>query len=156
MFHVHLKKMCIQLGIMVHTCNPSTWEVRAGGLWVWSQPELHSKTPYQSIKEGREKGRVSEESGKERKGEEQKGEEGREEGREKEKKCICCCWMDYQSIRSACLGVVSSSATSLLVFCLLLTVTEISDRCISIYLPCSSINFWALYFEALSIMCKNI
>jgi hypothetical protein len=25
----------------VHTYNPSTWEVEAGGLWVWDQHGLH-------------------------------------------------------------------------------------------------------------------
>jgi hypothetical protein len=25
-------------GMVVHVCNPSTWEVKAGGLQVWGQP----------------------------------------------------------------------------------------------------------------------
>jgi hypothetical protein len=32
------------MGMMVRVCNPSTEEAEAGGLWVWGQPGLHSKT----------------------------------------------------------------------------------------------------------------
>jgi hypothetical protein len=31
---------CGWLGMVVHTCNPSTGEAEAGGSWVWGQPEL--------------------------------------------------------------------------------------------------------------------
>jgi hypothetical protein len=27
--------------MIVHFCNPSTWEAKAGGSWVWGQPWLH-------------------------------------------------------------------------------------------------------------------
>jgi hypothetical protein len=30
-------------GMVVHTCNSSTWEVEAGGSWIPGQPGLHSK-----------------------------------------------------------------------------------------------------------------
>lgn len=33
------------LGVVGHTCNPSTWEAGAGKLQILSQPELSSKTP---------------------------------------------------------------------------------------------------------------
>jgi hypothetical protein len=29
-------------GMVAQTCNPSTWEVEAGGLWGWGQPGLYS------------------------------------------------------------------------------------------------------------------
>jgi hypothetical protein len=29
--------------MVLHNCNPSTWEAEAGGLWVWGQPGLYSK-----------------------------------------------------------------------------------------------------------------
>jgi hypothetical protein len=32
------------LGVLVHSCNASTWEAEAGGLWVPGQPRLHNKT----------------------------------------------------------------------------------------------------------------
>jgi hypothetical protein len=34
-------------GTVVHTCNPSTQEVEAGGSQVPDQPELHSETLFQ-------------------------------------------------------------------------------------------------------------
>jgi hypothetical protein len=30
--------------MVIHAYNPSTWEAKAGGLQVWDQPVLHSKT----------------------------------------------------------------------------------------------------------------
>lgn len=31
-------------GVVANACSPSMWEVEAGELlWVWGQPELHSK-----------------------------------------------------------------------------------------------------------------
>lgn len=33
-------------GMVVHTCNPTTQEVKAGGSWIQSQPGLHKKTLY--------------------------------------------------------------------------------------------------------------
>jgi hypothetical protein len=33
-----------KLGVMVHACNPSTWEAEARGLWIQGQHGLHSKT----------------------------------------------------------------------------------------------------------------
>jgi hypothetical protein len=38
------------MGMVVHTCNPSTWEAEAGGLRVQSQPGLHSNTLPKIIK----------------------------------------------------------------------------------------------------------
>jgi hypothetical protein len=35
---------------VVHTCNSSTWEVEAGGLRIWGQSQLHSKTLSQKAK----------------------------------------------------------------------------------------------------------
>lgn len=29
------------VGMVVHTCNASTWETKARGLRVWDKPELH-------------------------------------------------------------------------------------------------------------------
>jgi hypothetical protein len=34
----------MKLGVLMHTCNPSTQEMEAGGLQVWGQPGLHSET----------------------------------------------------------------------------------------------------------------
>jgi hypothetical protein len=34
--------------MVAHTCNPSSWKVVAGGLLVWGQPGLHSKSLYQN------------------------------------------------------------------------------------------------------------
>jgi hypothetical protein len=31
-------------GVVVHACNPSTWEAEAGKLPIGSQPELYSET----------------------------------------------------------------------------------------------------------------
>jgi hypothetical protein len=36
------------LGMVVHICNPSTWEAEGGGSWIWGQPGLHSKTESQN------------------------------------------------------------------------------------------------------------
>jgi hypothetical protein len=30
--------------VVIHACNPSTQEAKAGGSWVPSQPRLHSET----------------------------------------------------------------------------------------------------------------
>jgi hypothetical protein len=41
--------------VVVHTCNPSTWEAEAGGSWVWSQSVLHTETashPPQPLNKG--------------------------------------------------------------------------------------------------------
>jgi hypothetical protein len=32
-----------RLGMVVHTCNPSTWKSEAGGSWIQVQPGLHSE-----------------------------------------------------------------------------------------------------------------
>jgi hypothetical protein len=37
------------LGMVVHTCDPSTQKAEAGGLRVWGQPGLHSKSLSQKI-----------------------------------------------------------------------------------------------------------
>jgi hypothetical protein len=34
-------------GVVKHACNPSTWEVEAGGSLVWYQAGLYIKTPFQ-------------------------------------------------------------------------------------------------------------
>jgi hypothetical protein len=39
-----------KLGVLVHTCSPSTWEAEAEGSWVWDQPGLHSDTLSQKQK----------------------------------------------------------------------------------------------------------
>jgi hypothetical protein len=39
-----LLKRMLKPGVVVHTCNPSAWEVKAGGLRVPGQPRLHSET----------------------------------------------------------------------------------------------------------------
>jgi hypothetical protein len=51
-FLVELKhtEFITQLKTVMHVCNPSTWEMEAGGLWVWGQPELHTKTLSQKTK----------------------------------------------------------------------------------------------------------
>jgi hypothetical protein len=33
--------------MVVHSCNPSTWEVEAGGLQIQCHPEMHSDTLFQ-------------------------------------------------------------------------------------------------------------
>jgi hypothetical protein len=33
-----------KLGVVVHSCNPSTWEAEAGGWGIQGQPGLHSET----------------------------------------------------------------------------------------------------------------
>jgi hypothetical protein len=38
----------LELGIMVHNCNASTWEAKAGGLPVRGQPGLHLKKKKES------------------------------------------------------------------------------------------------------------
>jgi hypothetical protein len=40
----------VKLGIVVHTCNPSSGETEAGGSLVQGQLELHSKTLTQKKK----------------------------------------------------------------------------------------------------------
>jgi hypothetical protein len=40
-----------QLGVVVQTCNPSTWEAKAVGSWVEGQPELQSETLRQRNKQ---------------------------------------------------------------------------------------------------------
>jgi hypothetical protein len=40
----------VELYMVVHTYNPSMWKARAGELWVWGQPELHSETLSQNKK----------------------------------------------------------------------------------------------------------
>jgi hypothetical protein len=37
------KVMNLELGMVLHTCNPSTEKVEAGGWQVWGQPWLHGK-----------------------------------------------------------------------------------------------------------------
>jgi hypothetical protein len=34
----------VNMGMVVHSCNPSTWEAEAGGLRVQGQPWLHNET----------------------------------------------------------------------------------------------------------------
>jgi hypothetical protein len=34
----------IMSGIMMHTCDPNTWEAAARKSWVWGQPGLYNKT----------------------------------------------------------------------------------------------------------------
>jgi hypothetical protein len=38
-----LGKINVYLGVVVPTCNPSTWEAEAGRCQVGSQPGLHSE-----------------------------------------------------------------------------------------------------------------
>jgi hypothetical protein len=38
------------VGVVIHSCNPSTQEAEAEGLRVQGQPGLHSKTLFQKIK----------------------------------------------------------------------------------------------------------
>jgi hypothetical protein len=40
-----------KLSVVVHICNPSTWEAEAGGSQIGSQPGLHSEILYQKKKE---------------------------------------------------------------------------------------------------------
>jgi hypothetical protein len=44
---------------VAHTCNPSTWEAKAGGLRVQGQSEQHSKM----LSQGKKKERKSQEKG---------------------------------------------------------------------------------------------
>jgi hypothetical protein len=37
--------------VVVHTCNPSTWEAEAGGLTVQGQHGQHRKTLSQNVRE---------------------------------------------------------------------------------------------------------
>jgi hypothetical protein len=39
-----IKKNMNKLGVMVHTCNPSTWEVKSREMQVQGQSVQHSKT----------------------------------------------------------------------------------------------------------------
>jgi hypothetical protein len=43
-------KKFLEPGVVVHALNPSTQDAEVGGLWVWSQPELYSKTLSQKKK----------------------------------------------------------------------------------------------------------
>lgn len=37
-------KNSFELGVMMHACNPNTWEAEAGGLLqIWDQPKLQSQ-----------------------------------------------------------------------------------------------------------------
>jgi hypothetical protein len=40
---------------MVHLCNPSSWEAKAGELQVQDQPGLHTETPPQIKKKNSER-----------------------------------------------------------------------------------------------------
>jgi hypothetical protein len=39
-----------KLGMVVHICNPNTWEAEAGRLQVQGHPQIHSETPFQKTK----------------------------------------------------------------------------------------------------------
>jgi hypothetical protein len=41
---LNLFNLLSQKGVVVHACNPSTWEAEADGFHVWSQPETYNKT----------------------------------------------------------------------------------------------------------------
>jgi hypothetical protein len=43
------------MSMEVHTCNPSTSKTEARGLWVRSQPELHSENLSKNKKQKKEK-----------------------------------------------------------------------------------------------------
>jgi hypothetical protein len=43
-----MKVRISKLGVVVHTCNASTQEAKAGGWGVSGQFKLHSKTPFQN------------------------------------------------------------------------------------------------------------
>jgi hypothetical protein len=66
--------------MVVHFCNPSTWEAEAEGLQVQDQPGIHSKSLCQK-KEG-------EEGGKGRRKEEKEGEEEEEKEEEEEEEMV--------------------------------------------------------------------
>jgi hypothetical protein len=68
---------------MVHTCNPSTQDAKAGGSQLQSQAGLHSKIL--SLKMGGKKDEKREEGRKE------VGEGGREEGKEDTERSQTCC-----------------------------------------------------------------
>lgn len=40
------------LGVVTHICNPSIWEVEAGGLQVQSQSQQHSESEARHVKPG--------------------------------------------------------------------------------------------------------
>jgi hypothetical protein len=39
--------MDYNLGVVVHTCSPSSWKDEAGGPKLWGQPGLRNKTLFQ-------------------------------------------------------------------------------------------------------------
>jgi hypothetical protein len=71
------RRESIKLGVVVHSCNPSTWEAKAGGLRVPGQPGLQndSLSLKKKKKSGEEGGRGGGREGR-RKGREGKGREG--------------------------------------------------------------------------------
>jgi hypothetical protein len=44
-YYKQQQKIYFWLDLMVHTCDSRTWEVEAGGTWVWGQLASQSKTP---------------------------------------------------------------------------------------------------------------
>jgi hypothetical protein len=38
-----ISKILVRVGVVAHTCNPTTWEGKAGGSQLCSQLELHSE-----------------------------------------------------------------------------------------------------------------
>ena len=44
LYHKYCHTENFQLGVMVHACNPSTWEAETGGLQVRGQPQELSET----------------------------------------------------------------------------------------------------------------
>jgi hypothetical protein len=53
---MYAQKIFFFLGVVVHTCNSSTQEVKVGGLQVLGYPGIYSKT-LSKKERGREKGR---------------------------------------------------------------------------------------------------
>jgi hypothetical protein len=43
-FSIATLPQILESDVVVHTCNPSTWEAKTEGLWVQGQPMLHSET----------------------------------------------------------------------------------------------------------------
>jgi hypothetical protein len=42
--HADFKIMLHVPSVGVHTCNDSTWKLKAEGAWVWDQPGVYSET----------------------------------------------------------------------------------------------------------------
>jgi hypothetical protein len=45
---ISLDYKVLEMDVVVHACNLSTWDIEARGLQVQNQPELHSKILFQT------------------------------------------------------------------------------------------------------------